>query len=213
MKKALIGSMFVVMMAGLVNAQEISAIKLDAPQLTKGKLLMQAMSNRRSTRDYSAKELSLHELSDVLWCANGINRKESGMRTVPTAMNKQEIDVYAVMKSGVYMYDAKNNSLVPVASGDHRKAAGLQDFVATAPLNLVYVADFSKMESRIDETARKMYAAMDAGHCSQSVYLYCASAGLGTVVRGYFDEKELEKALKLRSGQKIILAQTVGHLK
>ena len=201
------------MMAGLVSAQELSAIKLDAPQLTKGKLLMQAMSKRQSIRDYSTKELSLHELSDVLWCANGINRKESGMRTVPTAMNKQEIDVYAVMKDGVYMYDAKNNVLVPVASGDHRKAAGLQDFVAIAPLNLVYVADYSKMDSRGGDAAKKLYAALDAGHCSQSVYLYCASAGLATVVREYFDEKELGKALKLRSDQKVVIAQTVGHPK
>jgi SagB-type dehydrogenase family enzyme len=213
MKKILLCSVFLLITGGYMSAQEISAVKLDPPQLTKGKLLMEALSERRSTRDFSDKELSLQELSDILWCADGINRKESGMRTAPSAMNRQEIDVYAVMKNGAYLYDAKKNELVPVAAGDHRKAAGTQDFVAIAPLNLVYVADFSKMGDKTDEATKRLYAGISAGHCSQSVYLYCASAGLGAVVRAYYDQFELGNVLKLRRSQRIIIAQTVGYPK
>jgi len=196
-----------------MNAQEISAIKLDPPQLTKGKLLMQALSQRHSTREFSDRELSLHELSDILWCADGINRKESGLRTAPSAVNRQEIDVYAVMKKGAYLYDAKKNELLPVSAGDHRKAAGTQGFVSIAPLNLIYVADLNKMDYTKDEVTKQVYAGISAGHCSQSVYLYCASAGLAAVVRASMGKDELGKVLKLRPGQKIMIAQTVGYKK
>ena len=196
-----------------MNAQSMSPIRLDAPQLTKGKLLMQALSERRSTREFSDRDLSLHELSDILWCADGINRKDSGMRTAPSAQNKQEIDVYAVMKDGAYLYDAKNSQLVPVAAGDHRKAAGMQPFVSVAPLNLIYVADLAKMDYARDDATKMVYAAVSAGACVQSVYLYCASAGLAAVVRASVNKDELTKVLKLRPEQRIIIAQTVGYPK
>ena len=213
MKKILLFSMFILIIVGHMDAKELSAIKLDPPQLTKGKLLMQAMSERRSTREFSEKELSLHELSDILWCADGINRKESGLRTAPSAVNRQEIDVYAVMKKGAYLYDAKKGELVPVSAGDHSKASGTQAFASTAPLNLIYVADLNKMDYTKDEAAKQVYAGVSAGACSQNVYLYCASAGLAAVVRGSYDKVALAKALKLRPGQKIMIAQTVGYKK
>jgi SagB-type dehydrogenase family enzyme len=214
MKKILIVPLFILLIGGHMDAQQISAIKLDPPQLTKGKLLMQAMSERRSTREFSDKELSLHELSDILWCANGINRKETGMRTVPSALNKQEIDVYAVMKKGAYLYDAKAGELLPVSAGDHRKASGTQPFAQVAPLTLVYVADLNnRMDYTKDEVVKQVYAGISAGHCSQGVYLYAASAGLAAVIHASMDKDELVKALKLRPGQKIMIAQTVGYKK
>jgi SagB-type dehydrogenase family enzyme len=146
----------------------------------------------------------------MLWAAAGINRPESGRRTAPTAMNKQEIDVYVVSESGIYLYEAKSHTLKMIAAGDLRALAGKQDYVKDAAVNLIYVADFSRMSSSPD---RELYAAADTGFVSENVYLYCASAGLATVVRAYIDKPALAKAMKLKADQKIILAQSVGYPK
>ena len=116
-------------------AQDLKAIKLSSPDKNRGSSIMKALSDRHSDREYAAKELSLQDLSDLLWAANGINRPD-GKRTAPSALNKQDIDIYVIMKEGAYLYDAKANSLQPIAKGDHRAAvAGSQDFVKSAPGN------------------------------------------------------------------------------
>ncbi|MGE5278392.1 MAG: SagB/ThcOx family dehydrogenase, partial [Acidobacteriota bacterium] len=150
-------------------------------------------------------------LSDLLWAAAGVNR-EDGRRTVPSAKNWQEIDVYVVLPGGAYVYDAKAHALRGVVKGDFRAATGLQDFVAVAPVNLVFVADLSRM-SGASAADRDRYAAIDAGFVSQNVYLWCAATGLSTVVRGSVDRPALAKALGLRTDQRIIVAQTVGSPK
>lgn len=195
----------------LLSAQELKPVKLLKPQTDIGKPLMQALAARQTTREFSEKPLPLQELSNLLWAAWGINRADSGKRTAPSAMNRQEMDVYAVTAEGVYLYDAKENVLTPVVAGDFRAQTGRQPFVATAPLNLVYVADTSKLTSVSEESM--MYVAADAGFISQNVYLYCASQGLATVVRGSVDKAAAEKAMNLKPTQKVILAQTVGYPK
>ena len=120
-------------------------IKLPKPNLNRTGAVMKALSERHSTREYASKSLSLSDLSDLLWAANGINRKESGMRTAPSALNKQDVDVYVVLPEGSYLYDAKNHQLTLVAEGDHRGAvAGGQAFVKTAPVSLVLISDLSR---------------------------------------------------------------------
>jgi SagB-type dehydrogenase family enzyme len=176
-------------------------IVLPVPHQTGGKPLMDALSERRSTREFSDKELDLQTLSDLLWAAYGFNR--DGMRVVPSANNKQEFTVYAVLKSGVYAYDAKENLLILKAAGDLREKTGKQDYMKAAPLNLVYVAD-------LNLTSRET-AGTDCGFIAQNVYLYCASVGLGTVVRGWFDSDEVNAALDLKDNQAPILTQTVGY--
>ena len=107
-------------------AQDLKAIKLSSPDKNRGSSVMKALSDRHSDREYAAKELSLQDLSDLLWAANGINRPD-GKRTAPSALNKQDIDIYVIMKEGAYLYDAKANNLQPIAKGDHRAAvAGSQ---------------------------------------------------------------------------------------
>ena len=118
--------------------------------------------------------------------------------------------MYAIMKDGAYLYDAKANSLKLVVKGDLRKLTGRQDFVSTAPLNLVYVADMSKMKGASSED-QALYSGADVGFISQNVYLFCASEGLATVVRGSVDRDALAQALNLPKQKKIILAQTVGY--
>ncbi|MEJ5351879.1 MAG: SagB/ThcOx family dehydrogenase [Melioribacteraceae bacterium] len=195
-----------------LTAQESEVIKLPAPQTEIGKPLMQALKLRASTRNFDTKELSLQELSNLLWAAYGINRPESGKRTVPSAMNWQEYDIYVVLKNGAYLYNAKDNELKLITKGDIREYCGVQDFVKTAPLNLVYVADFSRV-SRVNEDDKLIFVAADCGFIAQNVYLYCASEGLACVVRGMVNKEKLPEALKLNSNQKVILAQTVGYPK
>ena len=187
---------------------EAKLIKLNPPGLDSGKPLMQCLKERKSTRTFSARELSLQELSNLLWAANGINRPEEGKRTAPSAQNRQEIDIYVMFKTGVYLYDAKESALLPVAEGDFRKIAGLQEYAATAPVNLFYVSDLNKFKGQ--RKLQRMASGINTGYISQNVYLYCASAGLATVARGSIDAKALARAFKLRPGQEVILGQSVG---
>jgi len=153
----------------------------------------------------------LRRMRILLWAANGINRPD-GKRTAPTARNRQEIDVYVAMEDGLYLYDAKANTLVGILAEDIREKTGMQPFVKDAPVNLVFVADYAKMGDGSAEQ-KDFYAAVDTGYVSQNVYLFCASEGLATVVRGMVDREPLAEVMKLRSEQKIILAQTVGYPK
>ena len=135
-------------------AQDLKAIKLSSPDKNRGSSVMKALSDRHSDREYAAKELSLQDLSDLLWAANGINRPD-GKRTAPSTLNKQDIDIYVIMKEGAYLYDAKANNLQPIAKGDHRAAvAGSQDFVKSAPVSLVLVSDLSRFGNIADHTCR-----------------------------------------------------------
>jgi SagB-type dehydrogenase family enzyme len=193
-------------------AQELPKIILPAPQTDIGKPLMQTLMLRQSSRSFNTTELSLQELSNLLWAADGINRPESGKRTAPSAMNRQDIEIYVCLEKGTYVYDAKANNLNPVQSGDLRAFCGTQDFVKSAPLNLVYIADFSKVGGA-NEDDKNLYSAADCGFIAQNVYLYCASQNLAVVVRASIDRKKLAEVLKLKSNQKIILSQTVGYNK
>ena len=210
--RVLVAAMIISIHSAMVCADELKPIKLLPPQTEGGKPLMQALKDRGSVREFSSKELELQKLSDLLWAACGINRPDSGGLTAPTARNMKEIDVYVVKAEGVYLYEAKTNTLVPVLSGDIRALTGKQGFVKNAPINLIFVADLSKMNGMSKEDA-DFYAATDTGFISENVYLYCSSAGLATVVRGWVDKAELAKAMKLRTDQKIVLAQTVGYPK
>lgn len=185
-------------------------VPLPAPVLPLSVTLAECLNGRRSTRDFSTEPLSVMQLSALLWAAFGINRPQRGGRTAPSAHDWQEIALYAVMAEGSFRYEPQDHALTRVADGDLRHATGLQGFVATAPLNLVYVADFSRMgDSKVDD--RPFLAGADAGCIVQNVYLYCAGTGLCTVVRGLIDRPLLAGLLGLGPTQRVALAQTVGH--
>lgn len=210
MKKMLL-ILVILVFTATAFCQEQKKIILPEPQTDKGMPLMQALKERRTQRDFSPKELGQQTLSNLLWAADGINRPESSHRTAPSAVNMQEIDIYLAKADGLYLYNAKEQALEPVLKEDIRSATGKQEFVGAAPLNLVYVADYSKSVKVGDK--KEFYAAADTGFISENVYLFCASEGLTTVVRGSFDEAKLAKTMKLRPDQKIILTQTVGYPK
>jgi nitroreductase len=192
---------------------DMNPIKLNSPKLDKGISIMQALKNRKSERKLSEKMLSMQHLSELLWAANGVNR-ENGKQTVPSAMNKHAVDVYVVLQEGVYIYEPVEHQLLPIVEGDFRKLAGMQDYVHTAPVNLIYVADLDKlkdlpMPAPTDEKLKWLH--IEAGHQAENVYLYCASEGLGVAERTLIDKEKLSDVIKLRSGQKVISAQAVGY--
>ena len=169
-----------------------------------------ALQRRRSTRTFLPDPLSPDEVSAVLWAAFGVNRTETGGRTAPSAHGWQEILVYAVMAEGTWRYDAQAHRLELVKVGDLRAATGLQEFAGSAPLNLVYVADFERMHD-VREEDRVFLAGVDSGCIVENVYLYCAGAGLATVVRALIDRRSLAQALNLKPMQRIALAQSIGR--
>ena len=168
-----------------------------------------ALKLRRSTREYSDRPLAPQVLSDLLWAAFGINRP-SGDRTAPYWRHVMVIDIYLAMADGVWLYEPKTHKLLPYAKDDFRSQTGLQDFVAAAPLNLVYVAHGERMTDVAPEE-RRLYASVDAGFIGQNVYLFCASEGLATVFRGAVDTDKLGRTMKLGKDQFVTFAQTVGY--
>ncbi|UCC13059.1 MAG: SagB/ThcOx family dehydrogenase [candidate division WOR-3 bacterium] len=194
----------------MLTSTDLDTLYLPAPENTGGRPLMEVLNERRSTRSFREDTLSDQVLSNLLWAAFGVNRSESGKRTAPSARNWQEIDIYVCLERGCYFYDAAEHVLVPILAEDIRSCTGSQSFVAKVPVNLVYIADFSRMHGAAEDQ-KTFYSAADAGFISQNVYLFCASEGLATVVRGLVDRDMLAEKLALKTDQKIILAQSVGY--
>lgn len=198
------------MQAPTAFAQHLKTIELPKPRTEGGKPLMDAIRERSTSREFSSRELSLQVLSNLLWAAFGINRPDSGKRTAPSARNWQEIDIYIATQDGLFLYDPRAHALHQVLFEDIRTMTGKQPFVTDVPVNLVYVADLSRMGDA-SPPDKDLYSAVDAGFISQNVYLFCSSEGLSTVVRGLIDRPALAGAMKLRPDQRIIVAQSVGY--
>jgi SagB-type dehydrogenase family enzyme len=173
--------------------------------------LMSALTFRCSTREFAEDALSPQTLGELLWAADGVNRDVTGGRTAPSAHAFNEIDIYVALPGGVYRYDAPEHRLVLKHAIDARNMTGYQDFVGAAPLDLVYVVRTSKLLG-MSPQQRDVFSAVAAGAIAQNVSLYCASAGLGSVVRGWINHRLLADALRLNEDELPILAQTVGYL-
>lgn len=185
-------------------------IVLVAPKKSGGKPIMTLLETRKTERVFSPKELPKQMLSDLMWAAAGRSRNNSEFRTIPTSRNQQEMDVYAFLSSGIYKYDHKNHTLVLFKSGDLRETAtaARQEFAKTAPVNIVIVSNFDKIDG--DAEYKAVTAGFHAGAISQNIYLYCTSVGLNTVVRKWLDYDLLSKTLELNPNQRVTAAQTVG---
>lgn len=200
---------FILLCFSGLNAQPLENIKLPAPQKSGGMSLMEALDKRQSQRLYSGRDLSMQQMSNLLWAAYGINRP-NGYRTAPSARAVHEYDIYIIKNDGWYVYDAEQHAMLKMGNENLQEHAGSQDYVQTAPVNLVFVADFDRMEV-YNEEMKVFYSATNVGFISQNVYLWCASEGLGTVVRGLIDKEKAKEVLKLRPNQHVVLAQTVGY--
>jgi len=205
-----IAAFIVFLFVSWTAAQEPQVVKLPKPQTDGGRPLMQCLKDRQSSRAFKPDKLSDQVLSNLLWAADGVNRPDSNKRTAPTAMNVHNIDINVSTADGLYVYDPVQHALKVVLSQDVRASMGMQDFVKVVPLNLIYVADYAKLQ-RGSEADKVLYSAAHCGFIGQNVYLFCASEGLSTVVRGSITRVDIAKLMKLRPDQKVILTQSVGY--
>lgn len=181
----------------------LSAEVLPTPQTTGGMPLMQAMQERKSMRDIDPTlTVTKQDLSNMLWAAWGITHDSK--RTIATAMNRQELELYVITATEISRYDAESNTLTVVNTGDFRNMQARQDWAKTAPINIALVVNTDKQ--RKDE-----FQNYTAGAASHAIYLYCAAAGLKTTVRAMLDNKEVEQALKLGENERLLYIQTVGR--
>ncbi len=173
--------------------------------------VVEALRTRHSVREFAEKDLTAQQLANLCWAACGPTRDEQHI-TAPSAMNRQEVRLYAFTKDGAYEYLPRENRLALRASGDHRpEVAGRQVSVATAPVILVMVADLDKFGAT-DATAQK-WAAVDTGIVSQNINLYCQAVGLATVPRGTMDTQAISATLALGPNQLPMLNNPVGFAK
>lgn len=198
MKNILFASLFLSSVLFVQNVYALETKRLPEPQTNGGKPLMEALKDRKTSRSFSDRPLEPQMLSDMLWAAFGINRPAEGKRTAPTAMNRQDIDVYVLDAAGVWRYEAKESALIPVLEKDLRSVMDSQPFAAKAPVTLLYVAE------------NNVTSGMHAGSLYQNVGLFCASAGLNNVVRR-MDKDQLTQALPLPAGKEVIVSQSVGY--
>ena len=213
MKEKILYGLFTIFLNFLFINVTSQDIILPVPDKTGGKPLMQALSERQSVRTFTKDNLSQEQLSGLLWAGWGINRPADKKRTAPSSRNVQEIDVYVALPSGLYLYVAESHILKQIHNRDIRAVTGTQDFVAGAPLNLIYVADLGKMDKKEGDVIKEsdlLSSYANTGFIAQNVYLYCASANLGCVIRGMVPKDKLAPEMGLRSNQVIILSQTIG---
>ena len=183
-------------------AQPLQPITLPKPQITGGMPLMQALTQRHTTRVFADRDLSLQTLSNLLWAAFGVNRPREVMRgmgrTAPSAMNSQDIELDVILPTGVYVYDAEQNLLHPILAGDLR-ASMLTEAEARAHVTILYVAN-----------AKDTFAQVDTGFIGQNVYLFAASEGLNA---WFYTVKadRVTAALKLPDTRLALYAQSVGY--
>ncbi len=204
--------------------QELPPILLPKPQAEGGKSVLASLWERRTTREIRDEKLPLQTLSNLLWAAFGVNR-ETGPRggvgrTAASASNSQEIDLYVALSEGLYLYEAVPHRLTPAAAGDHRAKTGgrgRRGGAARAPATLVFVADIARyarapfQEPGLkDPVIQASYYNVATGLIAGNVYLFAASQGLAAWFHNC-DKTALAGELRLRPGQRVLFAQTVGY--
>lgn len=192
-------------------------IKLPEPQKELAFPLMKALELRRTKRRWVDEMLSEQELSNILWSACGVTLKETkktkNRRTAPSSRNSQVIKIYIATKHGVFLYDEKSHSLIEIFNKDVRKDISTQKMMQSAPIGLIYIADYSKlsMYTATDDNRKWFVSGTETGFISQNVYLYCASAGLSTAIIGLVDRDKLHNIIELKEHEHIVYTQVVGR--
>lgn len=186
-------------------------VKFDAPPQKVGRDVMQAFANRKSGTSFSGRPVPEKDLGNVLWAANGINRPKTGMRTAPSALNKQDIDLYVFDQKSVFKYNPKDHSMSVVVKGDHRS---LFTERMKTPVIILLVSDISKFSDGMGtEDDHRRMGAFDAGIVSQNISLYCSALGIATRVRASMDGPGIQKLLGLSEKQIPMLNHAIGYNK
>jgi nitroreductase len=185
-----------------------SSYLLPVPQFRGAMPLMQAFQERHSDREFRTDELPCEQLAAILWAGFGVNRPD-GRRTAPSAYNVQDIDIFLATGKGLFRYEAVSHSLAALLPDDLRPFTGIQDFVSTVPLNLIFVSNYNRINASAEDCLQWSWA--HSGCISQNVYLACAGLGLATVVRSTLDRTALGMRMGLAASQHITLTQSIGY--
>jgi SagB-type dehydrogenase family enzyme len=203
------------------GAEGMPAISLPEPRLKGEMSLEQAILERRSTRDFKGSPLTMAEVSQILWAAQGIT-DETGLRAAPSAGALYPLEVYFVvgeqavegLGEGVYHYLPQRHSLELSLQGDLRQALARlsldQTFIAEAPVSLVITAEYERTTWKYGERGVR-YVHMEAGHAAQNVYLQAEALGLGTVTVGAFQDEKIAEALNLPSSYRPLYVMPIGQ--
>ncbi len=175
-------------------------IKLPQVKIKGNVSVEETLNKRRSVREFKKDNLSLEQLSQLLWAAQGITEKRRGFRTAPSAGALYPMEVYLLSPEGFYRYIPASHSLVIIDQKDLRpplsEAAFSQDSVALAQADFVICAVYDKITVRYGERGIR-YAHIEAGHIAQNIHLQAVALGLGSVPIGAFDDAAVKKLLGL----------------
>ena len=196
-------------------------IQLNPPDLGRGLTLMEALACKASALEWSEQELSLQDLSDLLWAANGLNRPEITKCTASTAQNAHDVDLFLFMRNGVYLYDFNLHVLRRILEGDFRSQLMLpppprppdappRPVPTHPPIQIILVSYSTRFRGGPPEL-RYEWGAIDAGIVSQNISLFCAAAGLKTRPRASVDKAKIKALLNLTDTQYVLLNHPVGY--
>lgn len=195
-----------------VNGYAQDIIKLPSPKI-RGQV-MKAQKNRTSVKGFKTAELTDQTLSDLLWAGFGVADQKTGKRTASSAFNANEIDIYVVRSDGVFLYDPFQQSLRLIRTGDKRALLAGQNYAKSAPVHLVFVADYARAKKRYPksyDSEMKNWAMMHTGFIAQNIILYCSVNSLSAVVRSVGNEDTLRKELELSDSQELLITQAIGY--
>jgi len=185
--------------------------KLPTPWKKSKVSLEEALSLRRSSKGgFLSKELEEKEIGQILWAARGVNRPD-GKLTSPSAMARYSVSVYIATGKGTFLYVPQNHSLSRVSGRDIRERVGTQEYVKTAPIILLLVADLSKLPETISLERKISFVSAEAGTIGQNVYLECAALKLGTVFVASVDRDFVKESLNFGEGLEPLFIMPVGY--
>ena len=201
-------------------ATEFKDIKLLEPRIEGGMPLLQALHCRKSSKTYTPnKELPLQQISEILYCAYGINDPKTEHRTVASGMTVFPLKVYAVLPNGIYQYEPKEHLLKALKQGDYMEKTGRQPFVKDASMTLLFYSNtdlkltnekIAKFYDATPKEDKNQWADIEVGFACQNIYLYCTSENLKTCVRAWCDGEFFKKELGLPENYRFILSQSIG---
>jgi SagB-type dehydrogenase family enzyme len=193
---------------------ESEEIMLPDPKLKGSISLEEALKIRRSIRDFSEKDLTLEDISQILWAAQGITEESLGFRTAPSAGALYPLELFVVKSDGLFHYVAEEHKLEKLSSQDLRqklmKASLFQESISTAPIDIVITAIYERTTAKYGERGIR-YVHIEAGHACQNILLQAAALQLGAVPIGAFSDDEVQKVLNLPAAYKPLYVIPVGH--
>lgn len=198
------------------NMAKVREERIDLPQpRLKGKMsLEEAIKLRRSKRSYSPKELSLEQIGQLVWSAQGITDKVRGFRAAPSAGALYPLEIYVVRSDGLFHYGPGDHSLVRLSHEDLRqklaRAALWQGFIGQAPVNIVITGVYERVTSKYGERGLR-YVDIEVGHAAQNIHLQAVALGLGSVPVGAFNDKAVKDVLSLPGDHKPLYIIPIGY--